>query len=379
MRWRRWDWDAITLWAPVIGVAAVTQAKLGLEEPWIGSDAVLALTSLLQAGPLLARRRYPLVTAALIAVALPVQELLGGALSFGSFVAVLVAAYSVGRHAVAREAALGAAVVLLGVVSGTRDQFPEDAPELIFPIFYVSAATMIGAVVKRLSEQARTLAELNRALARERDATARLAVAGERMRLSRDLHDSVAHTLTVAVVQAENCELQIDEDPLAAKSSALAIQDSARRGLSELRSVLRVLRDPEAPVGASGVDDLGLLATVVSESGLEVDLEVEGDTSMIPEDTGREIFRVAQESLTNVMKHSATKTVKVSLEITDGIVEMSVTDPGPSLSRGLAASGHGLTVMAERVAGLDGLVTSGPHESGYRVHVRVPLPTAVNA
>lgn len=376
---RRWDWDAITLWAPVVGVAAVAQTKLGLEEPWTGSDGVLALTSLLQAAPLIARRRYPLVTAALIAVALPVQEILGGALSFGSFVAVLVATYSVGRHASTRMAVLGAALVLLGVAFGARDQFPQDAPEFIFPLFYVSAATVIGAVVKRLSEQARKLLELNQALGRERDASARLAVAGERMRLSRDLHDSVAHTLTVAVVQAENCELAIDSDPLAAKSSAIAIQEAARRGLSELRSVLRVLRDPEAPIGASGLDDLGLLATVVSESGLDVELEFSGDSSTVPDDVGHQLFWVAQEALTNVMKHSATKTATVNVAITDAIVELTITDPGPSLTRGLLSGGHGVTMMTERLAGLGGQVAAGPYQSGYRVHARVPLTTRVQA
>ncbi|WP_194288566.1 sensor histidine kinase [Ornithinicoccus halotolerans] len=376
---RTWDWDAITLWLPVIGVAAVSQTKLGLEEPWTGSDAVLALTSLMQAAPLVARRRYPLVTAALIAVALPVQEVLGGALSFGSFVAVLVATYSVGRHASARAALLGAGLILLGLMLGTRDRFPEDAPELVFPLFYVSAATVIGAVVKRLSEQARQLWELNQALARERDATARLAVAGERMRLSRDLHDSVAHTLTVAVVQAENCELAIDNDPLAAKSAAMAIQEAARRGLSELRSVLRVLRDPEAPIGASGLADLGLLATVVSESGLDVELQFRGDSSTVPADVGHQLFRVAQEALTNVMKHSATKTATVHVAITDTVVELSVTDTGPSLTRGLASGGHGVTVMAERLADLGGEVAAGPYQSGYRVRACVPLTHRVEA
>lgn len=371
---RRWDWDAITLWAPVIGVVAASQTKLGLEEPWTGSDAVLALTSLLQAAPLIARRRHPLAAAALVAGALPIQQILGGSLSFGSFVAVLVATYSVGRHAGTRVAVLGATLVLLGVALGTRDQFPEDAAEFIFPLFYVSAATVVGVVVRRLNEQARTLLELNRALARERDATARLAVEGERMRLSRDLHDSVAHTLTVTVVQAEKCELAIDTDPLAAKSSAVAIQEAGRRGLSELRSVLRVLRDPEATTGAPGLADLGLLATVMSESGLVVELDLRGDSSTVPDDIGRHLFRIAQEALTNVMKHSAARTAAVNVAITDAVVELSVTDPGPSLTRGLASGGHGVTVMAERLAGLGGRVATGPYESGYRVGAYVPLP-----
>jgi signal transduction histidine kinase len=376
-RRRRWDWDGITLWVPVVGVAAVTQTKLGLEEPWTGSDAVLTATSLLQATPLVARRRWPVATAALIAAALPIQEALGGALSFGSFVAVLVASYSVGRHATARLAIVGAAITLLGVLLGTRDQLPEDAPDLIFPLFYVSAAASIGAVVKRLSEQSTELQELNAALARERDATARLATVGERMRLSRDLHDSVAHTLTVAVVQAENCEQAIHDDPDAAKSAALAIQEACRHGLSELRSVLRVLRDPDAPAGEPRLADVGALAMVVSESGLDVRVTTRGDLESVPDVIARQLFRVVQESLTNVIKHSAATTANVRVVIAAESAAVSVTDPGPASTSGPSSRGHGTAIMTERLANFGGHVTAGPDGAGYCVHALVPLGVQV--
>jgi signal transduction histidine kinase len=375
----RWDWGAITLWAPVIGVAAASQAKLGLEEPWTGSDVVLTLTSLLQATPLILRRRWPLLTTVLLAAALPVQEALGGALSFGSFVAVLVAAYSAGRYAAARVAALGSLLLLLGAAWGTSAQWPQGAADLVFPLFYISAATAVGGVVKRLSEQARELQGLNEALARERDASARLAVAGERMRLSRDLHDSIAHTLTVAVVQAEKCEQAIEEDPLAARSSAIAIQEAARSGLSELRSVLRVLRDPEAPVGEPGLADLEALATVVSQSGLQVQTEVCGDRSTVPEELGRQLFRVAQEALTNVIRHSAAQRATLNVTITGDTVELSVSDDGPALSSKIASDGHGVSVMGERLTALGGQVQAGAFGAGYQVRACAPLTPPVHA
>lgn len=376
---RNWDWSAIALWAPVVGVAAVTQTKLGLEEPWAGSDAVLTVTSLLQAVPLLGRRRWPVLTAAAVAAALPIQEALGGSLSFGSFVAVLVASYSLGRYASLRPALAGAAIVLLGVAWGTRDHLPEDAPELIFPLFYVSASTAIGGVVKRLHNQASELQRLNDALARERDATTRLAVAGERMRLSRDLHDAVAHTLTVAVIQAEKCEQAIDDDPAAAKASAVAIQDAGRRGLAELRSVVRVLRDPDAAVEEPHLGDLATLATVVSESGLDVSVKVDGNLSQVPDLIGRQLFRVIQESLTNVIKHSAATTADVRVTVGANAAQVLVIDPGPVVSSNLPSGGHGIGGMTERLARLDGHISSGPSGSGYQVHASVPLGVKAGA
>lgn len=373
------DWDVVTQWAPAVGVAAVTQAGLGLEEPWAGSDAFLTLTSLMLALPLLVRRRWPLVAAGLVAVAAPVQEALGGSLSFGTFVAVLVTAYAVGRHAQPRAAVLGTAVILAGVVLGNLESLPEDATELVIPVFYVVGSVSIGAVVRRLHDQADTLTELNRALARERDATVRLAVAGERMRLSRDLHDSVAHTLTVAVVQAERCEQAIGDDPESATAAAVAIQEAGRRGLAELRSVLRVLRDPDAPVREPGLDDLGALATLVSESGLDVTVVTDGDLARVPDATGVQLFRIVQEALTNVLKHSAAGTATVVVTVDAGAVEVTVTDPGPPLTGAQPASGHGIAVMGERLGGLDGHVTTGRDGTGFRVSVSVPLAVGVTA
>lgn len=375
----RWDWDAIKLWAPVVVVAAASQAKLGLEEPWTGSDVVLTVTSLLQAAPLLLRRRWPLPATVLVAAALPIQEALGGALSFGSFVAVLVAAYSAGRSAPARVAVLGSLLLLIGAAWGSRAQWPEGIADLVFPFFYISAATALGGVVKRLSEQTRELHRLNEALARERDASAQLAVAGERMRLSRDLHDSIAHTLTVAVVQAEKCEQAISHDTPAARTSAIAIQEAARSGLSELRSVLRILRDPEAPVEQPGLGDLETLVTVVSQSGLHVELEVLGDRSTVPGELGLQLFRVAQEALTNVIRHSASPRATLHVTISSSTVEVSVRDDGPPVSSKIPSDGHGVSVMGERLVALGGQVHAGADGAGYQIRACAPLTPRVHA
>jgi len=376
MRWpggERWDWGTVTLWAPVVGVAALSQTGIGLEEPWTGSDAGLAVTSILLAGPLVARRLHPLLAGALVALALPVQDALGGSLAFASFVAVLVATYSLGRCAPPRPAAAGAATVLLGIVVAMRDALPDDLPELVFPFFYVSAATVLGGVVRRLTTQAAELRRLNEALARERDATARLAVATERMRLARDLHDVVAHTLTVAVVQAESCEEAIGDDPERARAAAREVQEAGRRGLADLRSMVRVLRDADSPPDDPGLAELETLAAVLAGAGLEVAVRREGDLGAVPGEVGRQLFRVVQEALTNVVKHSAASSAVVDVRGTGDEVEVSVQDPGPALGSALPSGGHGLAGMVERLDPYGGAVDAAPDGTGFRVRARVPL------
>lgn len=366
--------DTVTLWAPVVGVAGTVHLKVGLEEPWMGSDLGLAVTSLALAGPLLLRRRLPWVAALLIAASLPAQEALGGSLSFGSFVAVLVVVYSCARHATWTEALAGAALVLVGVILAARESLPQDAGELVFPAFYISASTALGAVVRRLSAQAETLRSLNAALARERDASARLAVTTERLRLARDLHDSVAHTLTVAVVQAERCEQALPHDPDAARVAAEAIQRVGRQGLAQLRSTVRVLRDPDATTAAPDLRDLPALTAVLSDSGLDVDLRVQGDPSSLPPGVSQEMFRVAQEALTNVVKHSGSTSAAVRLCCDAAGVELEVVDPGPPLARSVPSGTFGLAGMRERLEQLRGALDAGPDRGSFRVHARLPLP-----
>lgn len=372
-----WDGPTLTRWVPVIGVAALSQAGIGLEEPWTGSDVGLAATSLALGAPLAVRHTRPLLAAALVAVALPLQDALGGSLSFATFLAVLVAAYGLGRCAPFPRSALGAGVMLGGIVVAMRDSVPEDTVELIFPLFYVTATTALGAVVRRLSTQASDLRRLNEALARERDATARLAVATERIRLARDLHDVVAHTLTVAVVQAEACEEAIGPDPERARVAAREVQQAGRRGLSDLRSMVRVLRDSAGPSGDPGLAEVGTLAAVMAGAGLDVTVRSHGALAAVPVEAGEQLFRVVQEALTNVVKHSAATSAVVEVAVTEAEVAVTVADPGPALggnpAGALPSGGHGIKGMGERLAPYDGALAAEPDGSGFRVHARVPL------
>lgn len=367
------DLAAVTRWAPVAAVVAATTVGLGLEHPWDGSPATLVLSGVLLATPLAWRSAWPLAAAAGVALALPLQQALGGTLGFGTFVAVLVASYALGRRLRPRQAAAGAVILLGGVIAGMRHALPHDAEELVFPVFYVSATVVLGGVVRRLVRQAAQLRRLNEALAREREATARLAVATERVRLARDLHDVVAHTLTVAVIQAETCEESITDDPARARSAAREIQQAGRRGLADLRSMVRVLRDADGGQQQPGMGDVETLAAVMSAAGLDVVVRRDGDLAACPAALGRELFLVVQEALTNVVKHSAATSVLVELHrAPDATTTVTVTDPGPALGTDLPSGVHGLAGMAERLAPYAGTVTAGPDGAGFLVRVVVP-------
>jgi signal transduction histidine kinase len=380
MRWVAGaEWRTLVTWAPVVAVAVMSQAGIGLESAWSGSDAGLALTSALLAGPLLVRATRPLLTAALVGGALVVQVQLGGSLHFASFIAVLTASYAVGRHAAGRRTAMGVVMLLLGVVVAMRSSLPEDADELVFPLFYVSAAAVLGSVVRRQARQAAELRGLNEALVRERDALDRLVIATERLRLARELHDVVAHTLTVAVIQAEACEEAVADDPERAREAARQVQAAGRRGLADLRGLVRVLRDAGAPADDPGLDDLDALAAVMAGAGLEVDVAREGDLSGLAPELERELYRIVQEALTNVVKHSTARSVRVVVSRRGPDVELEVVDPGPAVQAQVTSGGHGLAGMTERLAPFAGRVTAGADRGGFRVQVSVPVRQGVSA
>ena len=381
MRWRdasRLDWQMIALWGPVVAVAALNQAGVGLENAWTGSSLALSLTSVLLAGPLLLRVERPSWAATLVAGAIVAQEALGGSLGLASFIAVLLVAYSGGRHLPTRRAALVVGVLLAGVLVAMRSSLPQDGDELVFPLFYISSTTIIGGVVRRLARQAADLTRLNAAIAAERDANARLAVAHERLRLARDLHDVVAHTLTVVVVQSENAEQALEgHEPARAGAALRVVQEAGRRGLTDLRSMVRVLREPGVPDAEPGLAEIEALAAVMSSAGLDIVVRREGDLGGVPPVLGRELARVTQEALTNVVKHSAAGEALVRITGDDGHVTLVVEDPGPALSSGLPSGGVGLCGMAERLAPHCGTVTSGASGEGFRVEARVPVPGVV--
>ncbi|MFB6877265.1 sensor histidine kinase [Streptomyces sp. NPDC056323] len=197
----------------------------------------------------------------------------------------------------------------------------------------------------------------------------------ERNRIARELHDSIGHALTVAVVQAGAARAA--HDPEFTERALAAIEETGRDALDDLERVLRVLRESGTPVGQRPtLVEADRLLNSARGSGAKIDADVSGPLEQVPGAASREAYRILQESLTNVLRHSGTVPVRVRITVADGGLELEVTNP---LSAAIADSaavpggGSGLRGIRERAALLGGKAETGPHEGEWRVRARLPL------
>jgi signal transduction histidine kinase len=214
-------------------------------------------------------------------------------------------------------------------------------------------------------------------LEREREERALRAVAEERLRIARELHDVLAHTMSVVAVQAGTGRLVGTDHPLEAINALAAVEETARSAMQEMRQLLMVLRthDDDASVTPTpGLDDLGALVAQVTEAGIAVDVRVEGEPRRIPTGVGLAAYRITQEALTNVIKHAGPAHASVVVRYTDEDVTVEVHDDGPDTTPTVPAGGHGLIGMRERAAVHGGELIAGPApEGGFLVRARLPL------
>ena len=244
---------------------------------------------------------------------------------------------------------------------------------------YVFTALVVGVFADRLREAQITAVESERRVAElqlERQEQGAAAIA-ERERLAREVHDVIAHSVSVMTVQTSAARRTLERDPGRAAAALEAVERTGRDALAEMRRVLSVLRpassDDLAP--QRGIDDLGTLADQMRGAGLQVDLSTEGERPRVPAAVDLSVYRIAQEALTNTLKHAGARQAAVVVRYGDGCVELECTDDGAGPATGRnGSSGHGLTGMRERAVMLGGAVEAGPRaEGGFRVHVRLPL------
>ena len=325
--------------------------------------------------PLLWRRRFPFWVALTVYAAIAGRALVADPLElYSASLAALVATYSVASYAPLRDALLSAAFSTLALAVAVVEGSGTDAtPDPLASAILFGTVWLVGRVVGVRNERAR-------ALHAARDQHAAEAVAAERARIARELHDVVSHSLAAIVMQSGGARHVLDSDPERARDSLTAIEQTARRGLEEMRLMLGLLgdadsADEEGRAPQPGLARLEELVAAVRSAGLEVTTTVTGEPALLPAAVDVAAYRVVQEALTNVMKHAGagSATVQVAYR-TDGL-EIEVLDDGSGEDADPSGAGRGLIGMRERVQLLGGTVHAAARQPGpgFRVTARVPL------
>jgi signal transduction histidine kinase len=366
--------------AALIAVAAWGSPRLIGSEAIAGPAWLLALLPLLLGGPLTLRRRAPLQMWLAIWAALALLCLLAGNSVQGlAFTFVLfTAAYSLGAHAGFRRAVAGlvltAPVVALisqrGELALTFAPGEQGGKEAVALSFLQLLAFWLAGVFVHARRRAVALAVRSAASQRE----AGQAAAAERARIARELHDIVAHHLSVVVLQAAGA--RASGKP--AGATLEKIENSARQALEETSRLLDVLRDPDEEAELApqpGTGELAALAASVRAAGLPVNLAIDGSLAAIPAVVDVSVYRVVQEALTNVLKHAGPARAEVRIGCEQDTVTIEVTDNGTGQpGNGSAGGGHGLAGMRERAAVLGGELAAGPRPGGgFAVCARLPF------
>jgi len=385
-RWAPWVTDtvlavvlaALSMWS----LATVGSVEAGAYSSSVDGFAyVLALAQTL---PLALRRKYPIAVLLVIVAGFFVDRGIDYPSTIATF-GFAFAFHSVGSQLPRRRSLIiGLPVVLfltLYTISGVAFSETVSWATVFVVALTATAPLMLGREVYEKRRYLTELEERAERLEREREAQARRAVRRERARIARELHDVVAHEMTVMTVQAAAARRVLDSQPGEAAEALLAIESAGHDALTEMRRLLGLLRTDQTAPDFAPQPGLGRLESLVgqmSEAGLDVELTVTGDPSTLPAGVDLSAYRVIQESLTNTLRHGGPSArAKVQVECDGEQLTIEVTDDGYGAAESLVVSdgaGHGIVGMRERVAMLDGEFRAGPRPGGgYRVQAVLPI------
>lgn len=334
--------------------------------------AILLLA--LASGALYWRRRQPLAVLGLILVVMAVLTGLG---QLNSVWALPFALYAVGCHANDNRwsrVGVGAAISFVTVISLIER---EPAGNIGFVFAFLFLIWYFGRYVRVRGDYLRLLEQRAAQLEREYENEARRAVAEERTRIARELHDVVAHQVSLMTVQAGAAKTVAAKDPQSALQAMEAVETAGRQALDELRHLMGVLRpDSEASVlgPQPAIADIPRLVEQLRDAGLNVSLSIEGESDSLPARVALSAYRIVQESMTNVLKHSgAGVRAEIRLSIDEHAVAIEVIDNGRGANP-LASSGHGIVGMRERAQLLGGQLEAKPRRNGgFQVIASLPI------
>jgi len=369
----------------VDGVLAAGLGVLAQVMVWSGRVSgprmAVAALFLLVGFPLIVRRRAPLVPVVLLMTAIAVQSVATSDAAEGAplLLPALASAYAVAAYGTRRVALAGLLVAMAGLgVQLAFDPLARTSEQLWSAAVFV--LLVAGAWLVGLAVQGRREASALQARTEQAEQAQRAAIAAERVRIARELHDMIAHNVSVVVVQSVAAQGVLADQPARAREPLSHIERSGRQALTELRRLLDVMRDQDEPDELRGpqpgLAQLGALVDSVRSTGLPVTLQVDGEPPPDSAAVGPSVYRIVQESLTNVLKHAGDARVSVRVSCGAAAVDVVVQDDGPGRGgTGAAPPGYGLAGMRERAALFGGTFTAGNRVGGgFEVRARLPLP-----
>ena len=362
----------------VFEVMALAAVILTQGDVWTNLDNDrnrLAPIALFTAGALLFRRRAPFVVPLAVASGALAFTLLDPTAAYETdtmFLVLILAAWAAGSLLDARQAVLALAALLVAgwIVFARAPDVP--LTELIWLSIPLVGTFVLSAATARHSERARRAEQ--RVL--EAEAEARRAVEDERSRITRELHDVLAHSVSVMTVQASAVRRLLTPDQEREREALMTVEETGRQALAEMRRLLGIMRtetEPPALAPQPGLGTLPELVEQVRQSGLPVELTVEGTPVKLPAGVDLSAYRIVQEALTNTLKHAGPAHAWVAVRYAGEDVEIEVDNDGNSENSG-DGGGHGLVGMRERVALCGGELKSGPRPGGgFRISARLPV------
>jgi signal transduction histidine kinase len=359
--------------AAVVAVLIATQAQV-----WRHADhphRSLSVMALVAVAPLLFRRLAPLGAVLVASAGVVLFALVdpGGAYDTSTlFFAVLIAAWAAGSLLEPHRAAIAFASVLAGGWTVMLRGPGVPWTEILWIALPLTGVFLLSVVAARRNEEVR----LARERAERSEAEARRAVEEERARITRELHDVLAHSVSVMTVQASAVRRLLTPEQEREREALLTVEETGRQALAEMRRLLGIMRNDAEPAARAPQPGIGTLPTLVEQvrqSGLPVELTIEGDPVKLPAGVDLSAYRIVQEALTNTLRHAGEAHAWVAVRYGGEDVEIEVANDGSSDNGGESA-GHGLVGMRERVALCGGVLTAGPREGGgFRIAARLPV------
>lgn len=332
--------------------------------------------------PLAARRLRPLTVTATVFGAIAVRALVAGPLEvYPPILAGVMATYSVAAYAPIRPALLGAAIAAGAIaIAAARGSGGDSSPDLLPALILLGAVWAVGRVASSRHDQAKAIERGAAERDRRREEEALAAVAAERERIARELHDSVSHSLALIAMQAGGAQEVLHREPARAEKSLRSIELAAREGLTEMRRLLGLIGSADAPSGLSPQPGIGRLDTLVErarEAGLDVSFRSEGENRPVMPAVDHSAYRLVQEALTNAAKHGGRCRAEVLVRWRPMTLELEIINDGAFQDGSDRTPGRGLAGMAERVKLVGGEFEAGPLGDGaYQVRARLPLEPA---